>query len=139
MAQNTSSAVMQQRSEPHDSLDDFPTPPWATRALCEFLSHDYGDLSQMTVREPAANRGHMVEPLQEYFGTVVASDAFFPFRDGIDAAAKAGFTIKLHGGGMLTGPRRKQIDANWRDYVMPHDLRIAELTGQPFGENYFDY
>lgn len=54
------------------------------------------------------------------------------------AAAKAGFTIKLHGGGMLTGPRRKQIDANWRDYVMPHDLRIAELTGQPIGENYFD-
>ena len=56
----------------------------------------------------------------------------------LDAAAKAGFTIKLHGGGMLTGPRRKQIDANWRDYVMPHDLRISEVTGQPFGENYFD-
>ncbi|MCL1088251.1 DsbA family protein [Shewanella profunda] len=56
----------------------------------------------------------------------------------LDVAAKAGFTIKLHGGGMLTGPRRKQIDANWRDYVMPHDLRIAELTGQTFGENYFD-
>lgn len=56
----------------------------------------------------------------------------------LDAAAKAGFTIKLHGGGMLTGTRRKQIDANWRDYVMPHDLRISELTGQPFGENYFD-
>lgn len=56
----------------------------------------------------------------------------------LDAAAKAGFTIKLHGGGILPGPRRKQIDANWRDYVMPHDLRIAELTGQPFGENYFD-
>lgn len=56
----------------------------------------------------------------------------------LDAAVKAGFTIKLHGGGMLTGSRRKQIDANWRDYVMPHDLRISELTGQPFGENYFD-
>ncbi|PIW62463.1 DsbA family protein [Shewanella sp. CG12_big_fil_rev_8_21_14_0_65_47_15] len=56
----------------------------------------------------------------------------------LDAAAKAGFTIQLHGGGMLTGSRRKQIDANWRDYVMPHDLRIAELTGQPFGESYFD-
>jgi hypothetical protein len=37
VSQNRSSAVMQQRSEPHDSLDDFPTPPWATRALCEFL------------------------------------------------------------------------------------------------------
>lgn len=35
--QNTSSAVMQRRSEPHDSLDDFPTPPWATRALCEHV------------------------------------------------------------------------------------------------------
>ena len=56
----------------------------------------------------------------------------------LDAAAKAGFIIKLHGGGMLTGPRRKQIDAQWRDYVMPHDLRISELTGQPFGDNYFD-
>lgn len=37
MAQNTSHAVMAQRSEPHDSLDDFPTQPWATRALCEHV------------------------------------------------------------------------------------------------------
>ena len=34
MAQNTSHAVMSQRSEPLGSLDFFPTPPWATRALC---------------------------------------------------------------------------------------------------------
>jgi hypothetical protein len=33
--QNTSHAVMAQRSEAKDSLDDFPTPPWATRALIE--------------------------------------------------------------------------------------------------------
>jgi hypothetical protein len=31
--QNTSHAVMAQRVEPAHSLDDFPTPPWATRAL----------------------------------------------------------------------------------------------------------
>lgn len=31
--QNQSAAVLQQRHEPHDSLDFFPTPPWATRAL----------------------------------------------------------------------------------------------------------
>lgn len=37
MSQNTSTAVMQRRVEAHDSLDDFPTPPWATRALCEWL------------------------------------------------------------------------------------------------------
>jgi hypothetical protein len=71
--QNRSSAVMQQRSEPHDSLDDFPTPPWATRALCEWLSQ-YHDLATMSVREPAANRGFMARPLAESFGTVLASD-----------------------------------------------------------------
>jgi hypothetical protein len=29
--QNISHAVMAQRTEPKDSRDDFPTPPWATR------------------------------------------------------------------------------------------------------------
>ena len=72
MTQNRSSAVMQQRAEPHDSLDDFPTPPWATRALCEWLGPEA--LADMTCREPAANRGHMVRPLREYFAHVEASD-----------------------------------------------------------------
>ncbi len=72
MTQNTSSAVMQQRQEPHHSLDDFPTPPWATRALCEFIQPE----SRMTCREPAANRGHMVRPLEDRFKRVIASDVF---------------------------------------------------------------
>lgn len=76
MGQNTSSAVMQQRSEPHDSLDDFPTPPWATRALCEFLANEGYDIGMMRCREPAANRGHMVKPLAESFNVVEASDIF---------------------------------------------------------------
>lgn len=75
MSQNRSSAVMQQRSEPHDSLDDFPTPPWATRALCEYIArYSPTRLGELSVREPAANRGHMVKPLKEYFGRVLASD-----------------------------------------------------------------
>lgn len=88
MTQNTSSAVMQQRSEPHNSLDDFPTPPWATRALLNYLQeHDYlYDPGLLLCAEPAANRGHMVTPLKETFGTVIASDihdygAGFPVRD----------------------------------------------------------
>lgn len=84
--QNTSSAVMQQRSEPHASLDDFPTPPWATRALCEWLEGEGFNLSCLTAREPAANRGHMVRPLAEYFARVEASDvhdygAGYPVQD----------------------------------------------------------
>jgi phosphoribosylaminoimidazolecarboxamide formyltransferase/IMP cyclohydrolase len=34
-------------------------------------------------------------------GSVMASDAFFPFRDGIDAAAKAGITAVIHPGGSI--------------------------------------
>jgi hypothetical protein len=74
MTQNRSTAVMQRRVEPHDSLDDFPTPPWATRALCEFLEELGYDLGAQSCREPAANRGHMVKPLFESFGHVMASD-----------------------------------------------------------------
>ncbi|MBZ4022178.1 hypothetical protein CKO11_06875 [Rhodobacter sp. TJ_12] len=74
MAANTSAAVMAQRAEPHDSLDDFPTPPWATRALCEWILAQGDDLSFCYCREPAANRGHMVRPLREVFGAVRASD-----------------------------------------------------------------
>jgi len=38
MSQNRTTAVMQRRSEPHNSLDYFPTPLWATRALCQILN-----------------------------------------------------------------------------------------------------
>jgi phosphoribosylaminoimidazolecarboxamide formyltransferase/IMP cyclohydrolase len=34
-------------------------------------------------------------------GTVIASDAFFPFRDGLDEAAKAGITAVIQPGGSL--------------------------------------
>jgi hypothetical protein len=75
VSQNLSSAVMQQRKEAKDSLDDFPTPCWATRALCEYLAlRSTGRLGDLSVREPAANRGYMVRPLFEYFGHVMASD-----------------------------------------------------------------
>ena len=34
-------------------------------------------------------------------GSVVASDAFFPFRDGIDAAAAAGIAAVIQPGGSM--------------------------------------
>lgn len=73
MSRNTSHAVMAQRAEPHDSLDFFPTPPWATRALCEHLNR-WGDVSKEIAWEPACGEGHMVRPLREYFARVHASD-----------------------------------------------------------------
>jgi len=73
MAQNTSSAVMQQRAEPHDSLDDFPTPPWAARALMEHVVKIHKSAS---LWEPAANRGFLLRGLADYFGSRRASDIF---------------------------------------------------------------
>lgn len=78
-SQNRSSAVMQQRNEPHNSLDDFPTPPWATRALCSYILGQHPRLSAsclggQRVWEPACNRGYMARPLAQYFDTVFASD-----------------------------------------------------------------
>lgn len=57
----------------------------------------------------------------------------------VAAARKVrGLTIALHSGGMMTGANRRSITPQWRDYVMPHDRRIAQLSGQPFGGGYFD-
>ena len=73
MTQNTSSAVMQQRREPSDSFDYFPTPLWATRALCEWLFDKYA-LPNDTALEPACGEGHMARALSEYFADVYAYD-----------------------------------------------------------------
>lgn len=78
MTQNTSTAVMARRVEAPDSLDYFPTPPWATRALVQHVLiprfPDTGPLSVLTAWEPACGEGHMARPLAEEFGRVVATD-----------------------------------------------------------------
>ncbi|MBL8509638.1 MAG: DsbA family protein [Chitinimonas sp.] len=54
------------------------------------------------------------------------------------AASLPGVALHLHAGGMLAGDQRRTISTAWRDFVLPHDQRIAELTGQPFGTGYSD-
>jgi hypothetical protein len=83
--QNTSHAVMSQRVEAADSPDDFPTPPWATRALLEHIIAAEEDLANQSCLEPACGAGHMAKVLKEYFREVRCSDAydygFAPVRD----------------------------------------------------------
>jgi hypothetical protein len=85
MKQNTSHAVMAQRTEAKDSADDFPTPPWATRALLEYIINCREGLANKSCLEPACGAGHMARTLAEYFGSVHYSDAnqygFGPVRD----------------------------------------------------------
>ena len=73
--QNTSHAVMAQRTEGKQSLDDFPTPLWATRALIEHVIGKDNVVGQSCL-EPACGRGHMAVALCEYFGEVIAQDIF---------------------------------------------------------------
>ena len=66
------------RKQPLASLDDYPTPPWATRALLNWLEAAgggmEGNLAKKTAWEPTANRGHMARTLEERFGSVHKSD-----------------------------------------------------------------
>lgn len=75
MGQNTSPAVMQHRSEAHDSLDDFPTPPWAGRALAEHVISRHIGASD-TLWEPAVNRGFLRRGLDGRFRVIRSSDVF---------------------------------------------------------------
>lgn len=53
-------------------------------------------------------------------------------------AAQAVLPVIAHAGGMMSGANRQRVSSQLRNYVMPHDRRIAEYTGQPFGEAYFE-
>lgn len=91
-----SPAVMARRKEPHDSLDDFPTPPWAARALIEEVIYPYFEFqagfdATITARhlgtcwEPACNRGYMADALRPYFQYVAATDVHdYGYRAGHD-------------------------------------------------------
>jgi putative protein-disulfide isomerase len=53
-------------------------------------------------------------------------------------AAREIMAVQAHAGGMLTGARRMTVAPELRQFVMSHDQRIAQLTGQPFGTAYTD-
>lgn len=73
-----SRSVMASRREPPDSLEWFPTPPWATRA---FLRHVLpvalsGGFRVCSAWDPACGEGHMSEVLREEIAVVKATDIF---------------------------------------------------------------
>ncbi len=53
-------------------------------------------------------------------------------------AAREVLSVRPHGGGMMTGAHRQTVTPQLRDFVKPHDARIAQLSGQRFGDNYLD-
>lgn len=75
---NGARAIAPGRVEPDDSLDYFPTPPWATRALLNHVLPALGLSGQRlkSAWEPACGEGHIAEVLTEYADTVFATDIF---------------------------------------------------------------
>jgi putative protein-disulfide isomerase len=53
-------------------------------------------------------------------------------------AAQNVLPVIAHGGGMMTGANRQAVSPQLRNDVIPHDRRIAEYSGQPFGDAYFE-
>lgn len=108
MLQNTSHAVMSQRHDRNEVVDDFPTPPWATRAFVETALSPHYELEKQSVLEPACGRGYMSSVLNEYFGEVIASDKF----------------------GYGTNAKRIDFLSNY----FPHDCVDWVITNPPFSK-----
>jgi putative protein-disulfide isomerase len=53
-------------------------------------------------------------------------------------AARDTVRVLAHGGGMMAGSARRAVTPELRQFVMTHDRRIAQVSGQPFGTGYFE-
>ena len=58
-----------------------------------------GQMSRVYSAKIAGIKAHDADLIVQ--GSVMASDAFFPFRDGIDSAAEVGITAVIHPGGSM--------------------------------------
>jgi hypothetical protein len=75
--------------------DYYPTPPWATRALCEWLGPRF-DIAVHSVWEPACGEGYMARPLAEYFDQVFTSDYIDRSATYPDQGAIIDFLLPWH-------------------------------------------
>ncbi|MGE3510432.1 MAG: bifunctional phosphoribosylaminoimidazolecarboxamide formyltransferase/IMP cyclohydrolase [Vicinamibacterales bacterium] len=60
-----------------------------------------GQMSRVDAVNVATMKASGTGPDRPLSGSVAASDAFFPFRDGLDAVARAGATAVVHPGGSV--------------------------------------
>jgi hypothetical protein len=94
---NGARSIMSSRQEPDDSLDYFPTPPWATRALMQSVLPHLGVARVQSAWEPACGEGHIAEVLREYCPHVHATDIHgYGYGDGgRDFLAETGATAPI--------------------------------------------
>ena len=131
--QNKSHAVMAQRFEPKDSLDNFPTPPWATRALLEKVLGRI-DLRNHSCLEPACGAGHMSKVLKEYFNSVSSSDLHnYGYGKPVDFIS--GFYKKNSYDWIITNPPFKAAEKFVLEARMVARVGVAVLVRTVFLES----
>ena len=111
---------MAQRVEPKDSADDFPTPPWATRALLEHVLRNPGELATMTCLESACGAGHMAKVLKEYFGGPVVVSAFSQVLRELLLTAQAVQLLKRQGA-LETRAQMRKLSVKPRGGTAQHE------------------
>ena len=130
--QNISHAVMSQRIEPADSLDDFPTPPWATRALCQWMM-GWWNLSELAAWEPACGRGDMAKALDEYFDEVFASDVHDYRWDEVQDFLAEEYSLPSAVDWIITNPPFR-LAADFYRMARDYDVGVALLCRTQFLE-----
>lgn len=127
---SSSRATMAQRKEPADSLDFFPTPPWATRALLEMVLPTLGVIPDEagigSIWEPACGEGHMSGVLEEYTPNVLATDIFDYSANGRSAARWDGVLDFLQDNS--GSPPTAQGKADWVITNPPYNGRAVEFV-----------
>ena len=120
------------RIEPRSSLDDFPTPPWATRAL---MQHVLGSerFPELGVIEPACGRGYMSETLKEYFSNVYSSDIFDYGYGRVADFLSDDYTLKSDW--LITNPPFKHAEAFIRKGLTSTNVGVAVLVRTVFIES----
>lgn len=101
-------AVMQSRRSPLDELDDFPTPPWAARALCEYVIKP--ERAWDSLWEPSANRGYMIKGLSSYFRETFGSD-IHEYEAGYEVIDFLNCQFTTHYDWIITNPPFKAGEA----------------------------
>ena len=132
IGEGMSYAVAARRYDPFDGPDDFPTPPWATRALCEHVLIDY-DLTKQSVWEPACGRGYMSRTLEEYFAQVTETDLFDYGRGGLCNFLDFDCDIKKHDW-IITNPPFKHAEKFIRKAFEYAQTGVAMLVRTSFLE-----
>ena len=101
-----STAVCARRAEPADSLDYFPTPPWATRAFfVHVLPHLQHSRGFLIAWDPACGEGHMAAAIAEHVDVTFASDIFdYGYGDIADFLSADGRTHNAGADWIITNP-----------------------------------